>query len=116
MRVSGPQVGANKRDAGDRPCMYVFPGDDWFIEDEHGPLENGGELVKGVEHMGHEVRFTGPTTLVQEFDEGCPTTGAILWLETTEPLYLIVRENHDLHPHVKAKMGGLLDDVERRET
>lgn len=93
VRVSGPQVGLNKTDKGDRPCMYVF--------------------ANGEEVMGHEVLFHGPVTLRQEFEEGCPTTGAILWLESKHGVTLTVRENHDLHAHVQAKREGLLDDVPR---
>lgn len=93
VRVSGPQVGLNKSDHGDRPCMYLFEG--------------------GEEWMGHEVVFHGETRLLQEFNEGCPATGAILWLETDEPVTLIVRENHDLHAHVEALQQNAIDDVPR---
>ena len=96
VRVSGPQVGENKKDVGDRPCMYVFPG-------------HGEELV------GHEVVFHGESRIIQEFEEGCPTTGAILWIETTESVTLIVRENHDTQAHEHGLAAHTIDDVERGE-
>jgi hypothetical protein len=95
VRVSGPQVDANKRDKGDRPCMYVF--------------------VDGTEFVCHEVEFHGETRLVQDFGEGCPVTGAILWLETEHPVTMVTRENRDIVEHRIARRVGGLDDVERKE-
>ena|SRR6266545_2514641 len=94
VRVSGPQVDANKRDKGDRPCMYVF--------------------VDGKEFVCHEVEFHGPTRLIQDFGSGCPVTGAILWLETDHPVTMTLRENRDEAEHRIARRAGALDDVERR--
>jgi hypothetical protein len=95
VRVSGPQVGENKRDQGDRPCMYVF--------------HDGEEVV------AHEVEFHGQTWLRQDFVEGCPVTGAVLWLETASPVTVYWREDLRMSPHLVALNKHTLDDVERRE-
>lgn len=71
VRVSGPQVAANKRDRGDRPCMWLF--------------------VDGEEYLCHEVKFHGATRIVQDFGDGEPSTGAIIWIETDDPVTTVLR-------------------------
>lgn len=97
VRVSGPQVTANKEDKGDRPCMYVF--------------------VDGEEFVVHEVEFHGPTVLQQNFAGGCPITGAILWLQTSDPVTVRWRDDMRLAPHMVARRRlEVLDDVMRQAT
>lgn len=88
VRVSGPRVGENKNDNGDRPCMWVFV--PHHSQDEDGtPMERAGQ-----ELLAHEVEFFGHTTLRQDFavGGGCPVTGAIIWLETYVPAVIRWRE------------------------
>lgn len=93
VRVSGPQIGANKGDHRDRPCMYVF--------------------VAGAEFLCHEIVFEGLTRMVQDFEKGCSTTGAVLWLETEDGLYAYFRNDRDNVAHQRAVRVGAIDDAER---
>ena len=90
IRVPGAQVGANKKDQGDRPCMLI----------QH----------EGREVLAHDVRWGdiihGSTDspapagrITQNFVTGCPVTGALIWLELVGFVVAEVRENtEDVRP------------------
>ena len=67
VRVPGAQVAACKAAGNDmEPCILVE--------------------TSSVTLLCFEVKFHGPTRLVQSVAEPCAVNGAILWLETEAPL------------------------------
>lgn len=78
VRVPGVMVSTCKEHETDCvPCILV----EWFKNPED-PFD------EPLRFLCHEVGFLGYTNMRQSVAEPCDLTGAILWLETIEPLVL----------------------------